>query len=584
MGSGQSSEAEAERHDQLFLRAVTAAKEGRYCVSELYFQQTLEQHPGRLFWASMVHCMSSPVGSSVGSPVGSPAAAEADQSMPKIVDPVLQHLTLNEKGRVELPLHFDDDAEQVVDYMRLCADIANTYLRLKPDSINRGIALSYYASLHTITQYMFPLMVMWLMENREGFLSGNAEQVADVAIAGFDMGRVHKMKESDALIAGQEATKKKKVFGDRPSTNAEIFVEYLKLLETVRYYYSVSGINFTLMAIQRANAMDRKKEVGKIRRVMVNAMDIIGKFHYDIGLSVDMQRETDVTRIVKQFLPAIEYVAFPEIEGNHDGEESDNEGKGAGTAKESSHGAANGTTTAASVTATKLGGQAFLYQAKYANPAAKITVDFLTDPPMRLSVKSGVLRHQLCELRCAAQRDTLVYFNWFFADEMSFYPGHTHSHLAKELSYYRAYLEKSSGSPLMEHRKASDGFTVMPNPRGTDEELLKAAASANTASPTPQKLQVQTDKVKKVKKGPMVNPGLNLRDATTIQLVDYEEALFFQTLAVLVLAKLCEYCDRLDRTEAFRVFADKVTETLYGPGSLVAAFFEKAKDITAYAV
>ncbi|GET93849.1 sodium stibogluconate resistance protein, putative [Leishmania tarentolae] len=54
MGNSQSSvPVEGEGHPDVFYRGVTAARDGRYTVSEVYFVQALTEHPGRSFWETL---------------------------------------------------------------------------------------------------------------------------------------------------------------------------------------------------------------------------------------------------------------------------------------------------------------------------------------------------------------------------------------------------------------------------------------------------------------------------------------------------------------------------------------------------
>ncbi|GET94046.1 sodium stibogluconate resistance protein, putative [Leishmania tarentolae] len=54
MGNSQSSvPVEGEGHPEVFYRGVTAARDGRYTVSEVYFVQALTRHPGRSFWETL---------------------------------------------------------------------------------------------------------------------------------------------------------------------------------------------------------------------------------------------------------------------------------------------------------------------------------------------------------------------------------------------------------------------------------------------------------------------------------------------------------------------------------------------------
>ncbi|CAJ1031337.1 hypothetical protein, conserved [Leishmania lindenbergi] len=94
MGSKPSSvPKEGEGHPEVFYRGVQAAREGRFTLSEVYFDQALTRHPGRHFWNSFTNAVlqkersACPEGGGTSPSRGDAEKVDADPGVGGLLDP-----------------------------------------------------------------------------------------------------------------------------------------------------------------------------------------------------------------------------------------------------------------------------------------------------------------------------------------------------------------------------------------------------------------------------------------------------------------------------------------------------------------
>ncbi|KAG5495802.1 hypothetical protein JIQ42_02662 [Leishmania sp. Namibia] len=227
MGNRQSSVSkEGEGHPEVFYRGVKAAREGRFTVSELYFVQALTRHPGRRFWDTLTKAVLQKgysagfEGGGTSPPKGdTPRKAGADPDVGGPLDPSdpterksvfcgnvsdAAHLADGEGARceyeqdllpgsgdsgdggspeeqadagasgaqsacgakvVDIYLPLDGDLRHIIDYYRLLADIAHTYLKLLSSTAHvekiTGLAARYCLCTISHTQLLLHCLKLW---------------------------------------------------------------------------------------------------------------------------------------------------------------------------------------------------------------------------------------------------------------------------------------------------------------------------------------------------------------------------------------------------------------------------------------
>lgn len=161
-------------HSALFYKGSDAAVVGRYTLSEAYYYQAIERHPGHAFWKELAETMMHPPSvRRKSSAVPLEGIAEEDSATPSLASGELRR-------RIVLPT--DKQLTDILDYLRLVSDIALVYGRQAnytedaSADFARRLGMSYAAYAVVRVQVLVDLLVIFII--RRGELKAKGGDVA----------------------------------------------------------------------------------------------------------------------------------------------------------------------------------------------------------------------------------------------------------------------------------------------------------------------------------------------------------------------------------------------------------------------
>ncbi|KAK7201914.1 hypothetical protein NESM_000259000 [Novymonas esmeraldas] len=328
---------EGQGHPDLYYRGAAAAKEARFTVAELYFVQALQKHPGRHFWDTLMGAVATQanvVHADLPDTLDSEDDAECDEddaemmmspsdvlrettaptprrrsrylSWPRKSRPRMSEVleskyerqsprrgTGETKSRVsaadarsarpdrcpdeivvQLPL--DDHLATILDFFRMLADIALTYLEMLGTTANKekvlSLAVHYCLLTLSHTQVLFHCLTLWKEETLGdgGGLIDHAKRrrlsVAGAAVeeCGTSVG------EADSAVP---MTRRERRTMSR--TTSALFT--LALVEAnCRYYYLSFLINYCAILV---GAYEQMEDPETCERVYANVQEHLGAVH-----------------------------------------------------------------------------------------------------------------------------------------------------------------------------------------------------------------------------------------------------------------------------------------------------------------
>ncbi|KAG5496917.1 hypothetical protein GH5_01427 [Leishmania sp. Ghana 2012 LV757] len=576
MGNRQSSVSkEGEGHPEVFYRGVKAAREGRFTVSELYFVQALTRHPGRSFWDTLTKAVLQKEysagfeGGGTSPPKGgTPRKAGADPDVGGPLDASdpterksvfcgnvsdAAHLAEGEGARceyeqdllpgsgdsgdggspeeqadagasgaqsacgakaVDIYLPLDGDLRHIIDYYRLLADIANTYLKLLSSTAHvekvTGLAARYCLCTISHTQLLLHCLKLWKeahFGDGGGFIDYDKKRHLR-----FGSGIVEEQCDSfDHELRSGERSKQRWRMMDR--TASLLFT--LGLLEAnSRYYCLASLVNYTGLLV-RASASAKK---GRAHHAFVNAEDQIESVCL---LMWDLAKEYPdeyLSRLIMANVPR-----------------PSNFGRDGVSATGSS-------SRASTQNIHVIGGDQ--HRHLYASdcpwsPTQSALIPLVLARGVRLNVQESVSRHSQAQLHSPAQRLSYHYIRWYFDSGLASVSGRNVRLLQTSLyafapgrrvpGNYAAMTEQefclqTAGEDA--HLCAGSAAVPVPEDGGAAVRgrVLNSSVLEDSAAAKKQEARIKQWEAKLIKKQRQINTDLDLSDERTCVALCLEEA------------------------------------------------------------
>ncbi|CCW65402.1 unnamed protein product [Phytomonas sp. EM1] len=539
-------------HPSFFYEGVKAAHEGRYCTSEIYFENALESHPGREFWVKLHKGMN-------------------------VVDTIVKHVNENDSEvnkticteDTTLELFLDERANHVLDYIRLSMDIMHTYLSLSPNRVNGGIALGYCMSICRGTRDLNHLLTIWAREAGKSFMS--PEMVANTVNPFKKVMNENKGEECVALCT--------------------VVTTICLFQSTIQHYWICACINYCILSLQFAEHLEGRSQLKHRGRVYANVIDLASAAMYNLQELSNRLEYTNAAKDLKARMPKVTFTPFlSENLTSENGLHYQATETNTRCSKQSTRDVKPSIFTTSTVT------QPFFYQGRRVNVDSKLSPYVREDPPIRLVVKTQVSRESLARIRSAGKRDTYFYLAWFFKRSVSIVPGHSLHFLRKDLPYYVVKLEslcKKSTRGLgsvetdmtsiiidRDLNSPSDFFQGVRLKLNSDEdEGVKDKATENETGGNENHLiamevceTVNTDDrgaqdEVKTNLQNYENVYLNFKDDTTLRLLTIEEAFLTQSIFAFIKAKILKRKKYFEDAERLNEFVRSTSANFYGTSS-----------------
>ncbi|CCW71600.1 unnamed protein product [Phytomonas sp. Hart1] len=538
-------------HPFFFYEGVKAAHEGRYSSSEIFFENALGSHPGRDFWVKLNKGINMP-------DTIIKHSTEGDSTTSKT--------TCDEDTVLELIL--DEQADNILDYIRLSLDIMHTYLSLTPNKINGGIALAYCVSICRGTRDLNHLLRIWAREAGKTIMS--PEMVANT---------VNPFKKANSESNGEECV-----------PLCMIVTTIWLFQSTLQHYWNCACINYCVLLLQYTQNMESKSQVKHKARAHANILDLSSASMFNLHEACNLLEYTSAAKDLNSRLPKTNFTLYlsenPTSKNNFQYQVTDTNTHGSKKSNRDIRPSIFGPSTVT---------QPFFYHGRRINLENMISPFVREDPPIRLSVKTQISRNNLVHIKSAGKRDTYYYLEWFFTKSVSIVPGHNLHFLRKDLPYYIVKLEtifkksvKNFGSLRAdmtsiiinkEPNPPSDffqGISVKVNSdedhgakgKSNDQDNQDVPSSTEEADLNIDFITENTiEEVEKISLQNYENTLLNFKDDTTLRLLTIEEAFLTQVIIAVIKLKILKKKKHFEDAERLNEFVRNTAISFYGNGS-----------------
>ncbi|KAG5471627.1 hypothetical protein LSCM4_03178 [Leishmania orientalis] len=618
MGNRQSSVSkEGEGHPEVFYRGVKAAREGRFTVSELYFVQALTRHPGRSFWDTLTKAVLQKEysagfeGGGTSPPKGgTPRKAGADPDVGGPLDASdpterksvfcgnvsdAAHLAEGSgdsgdggspEGQadagasgaqsacgakvVDIYLPLDGDLRHVIDYYRLLADIANTYLKLLSSTAHvekvTGLAARYCLCTISHTQLLLHCLKLWKeahFGDGGGFIDYDKKRHLR-----FGSGIAEEQCDSiDHDSRSGERSKQRWRMMDR--TASLLFT--LGLLEAKSRYYCLAFlVSYAGLLLRSYSTLTEQR---KMNRVYAN---IVGHLEEAYLLVWDLAKEYPdeyLSRLIMANVPR------PSNFGRD----------GVSATGSSSH--------ASTQNIHVMGGDQHRHLYASAcpwSPTQSALIPLVLARVVRLNVQESVSRHSQAQLHSPAERLSYHYTGWNFDTRLMIVPGcslhmlrrslpafvpgrSTLAHYATMAEQEEFYIPSRVGDA---HLHAGSAAVPVPEDGGAAVRgrVLHSCVVEDSAAAKKQEARRVQWEAKLIKKRRQINTDLDLSDERTCVALCLEEACALSLPAVFLSSVLEKKARGSDSTDIY--YTERMLVTgMYGSDSsewhIMAAILRK---------
>ncbi|EPY15731.1 sodium stibogluconate resistance protein [Angomonas deanei] len=566
MGGKSSSIKTEEHHPDLYYKGREAIQQGRYSNAELYFQQCLANHPGRVFWNELLDGV-------FKKDTGNKRGAEEEgedvvfTNNEDFDDAVSKSTNPRKKKLLVLPS--DREITPIVDYIRMCLDISHNYLSQPPDEKNGRIAMLYCGFVSIALQVLWAFLYSWLAKREE-----EAERHETASSRGEypDEEGGGKKRAHSAGDKKKETTDEKKEkeierddeknilvkFGfarsiDHP-TEAEISNWLHVFISYIRYSWHSATTNFCVLVLLFSNELDAT-DIKRRKIVQQNIIDISKKVQYDLTALAKQFPEGMVARTVVKYMPPLDYELHDITE--FEGEPSQGTGQKTSSQNKSSKSSA----FYASFTSSALGKQTFLSACRDFSIITPILVEVNFAVDFEFDINFDIPKKSLTMVQTPAERDTFHYISWFTAKEVIIVPGHNSAFLMKAIPHYYTPPPKGPHSSLM--------IMDRPNAANMAKALLspEAAANLNFITSYEDSQDTTANKIKSKDGVLHVNTRLDFHDTLTLRKLGLEEAFVGCVPLFVMNIKLLQRTGEAKRADEFITYIDKASEAFYGRNS-----------------
>ncbi|SYZ68284.1 sodium_stibogluconate_resistance_protein [Leishmania braziliensis MHOM/BR/75/M2904] len=570
MGSKPSSvPREGEGHPEVFYRGVQAAREGRFTLSEVYFDQALTRHPGRHFWDSFTNAVlqkersACPEGGGTSPSRGDAEKVDTDPGVGGLLNPWgeaqppsafgggmdrADDLAGGENIRAEngqggLPgsgddgdaaeladamasdaqpthgtkvadiyLPLDGDLFHVMDYYRLLADIGHTYLQLIPSTAYvekvTGLAARYCLFTISHTQILLHCLALW----KEANLGDGGGFIDYEKRRNLKLGSEH---YTDFSSDPQSSDRRGQKWRTMDRTASLFFT--LGLLESKSRYYCLSFlVNYCGLLLRSYSGLSEQRKINRVYANIVEHLDVANRMVLD--LANDYPHEY-LSHLIMENVPR-------PLSGDRD-----------------FHSSMGASSHAGSRNILSLGSDQ--HRHLYASgcpwtPTQSALIPLILLRSIRLSVQETVSRTAQAQLRSPAQRLTYHYTGWNFDTGLVIVPGCNLYMLRKSLPGFVPGKSTLAHHITMAEQEEShlpiggaegrlrDGSVAVPVPghgndaaRGSRHNSRVPEGSAAAAK---REARIKKCEEKLIMKRRNINTDLNLSDERTCVALCLEEA------------------------------------------------------------
>nr|CAJ2477790.1 unnamed protein product [Leishmania braziliensis] len=612
MGSKPSSvPREGEGHPEVFYRGVQAAREGRFTLSEVYFDQALTRHPGRHFWDSFTNAVlqkersACPEGGGTSPSRGDAEKVDTDPGVGGLLNPWgeaqppsafgggmdrADDLAGGENIRAEngqggLPgsgddgdaaeladamasdaqpthgtkvadiyLPLDGDLFHVMDYYRLLADIGHTYLQLIPSTAYvekvTGLAARYCLFTISHTQILLHCLALW----KEANLGDGGGFIDYEKRRNLKLGSEH---YTDFSSDPQSSDRRGQKWRTMDRTASLFFT--LGLLEAnCRHSYLVFLVNYCAVLIR---TLPRIKERKTCRRVIQNVQDHMEAIMQSLTYLANDYPHEYLSHLIMENVPR-------PLSGDRD-----------------FHSSMGASSHAGSRNILSLGSDQ--HRHLYASgcpwtPTQSALIPLILLRSIRLSVQETVSRTAQAQLRSPAQRLSYHYLNWSLQSGLVIVPGCNLYMLRKSLPGFVPGKSTLAHHITMAEQEEShlpiggaegrlrDGSVAVPVPghgndaaRGSRHNSRVPEGSAAAAK---REARIKKCEEKLIMKRRDINTDLNLSDERTCVALCLEEACALVLPSLFLSLVLRKVSGDPDYMESY-VSLKALGTGLYGPES-----------------
>nr|CAJ2477788.1 unnamed protein product [Leishmania braziliensis] len=612
MGSKPSSvPREGEGHPEVFYRGVQAAREGRFTLSEVYFDQALTRHPGRHFWDSFTNAVlqkersACPEGGGTSPSRGDAEKVDTDPGVGGLLNPWGEAQPPSafgggmdreddlaggeniraENGQGGLPgsgddgdaaeladamasdaqpthgtkvadiyLPLDGDLFHVMDYYRLLADIGHTYLQLIPSTAYvekvTGLAARYCLFTISHTQILLHCLALW----KEANLGDGGGFIDYEKRRNLKLGSEH---YTDFSSDPQSSDRRGQKWRTMDRTASLFFT--LGLLEANCRYYCLSFlVNYCSLLLRSYSGLTEQRKINRVYANIVEHLDVANRMVLD--LANDYPHEY-LSHLIMENVPR-------PLSGDRD-----------------FHSSMGASSHAGSRNILYLGSDQ--HRHLYASgcpwtPTQSALIPLILLRSIRLSVQETVSRTAQAQLRSPAQRLTYHYTGWNFDTGLVIVPGCNLYMLRKSLPGFVPGKSTLAHHITMTEQeefhlpiggaegRLRDGSVAVPVPghgndaaRGSRHNSRVPEGSAAAAK---REARIKKCEEKLIMKRRDINTDLNLSDERTCVALCLEEACALVLPTCFFVCVLQKMSGEAENTESILPLRALGTG-LYGPES-----------------
>ncbi|CAM42531.1 putative sodium stibogluconate resistance protein [Leishmania braziliensis MHOM/BR/75/M2904] len=612
MGSKPSSvPREGEGHPEVFYRGVQAAREGRFTLSEVYFDQALTRHPGRHFWDSFTNAVlqkersACPEGGGTSPSRGDAEKVDTDPGVGGLLnlwgeaqppsafgggmdreDDLAGGENIRaENGQGGLPgsgddgdaaeladamasdaqpthgtkvadiyLPLDGDLFHVMDYYRLLADIGHTYLQLIPSTAYvekvTGLAARYCLFTISHTQILLHCLALW----KEANLGDGGGFIDYEKRRNLKLGSEH---YTDFSSDPQSSDRRGQKWRTMDRTASLFFT--LGLLESKSRYYCLSFlVNYCGLLLRSYSGLTEQRKINRVYANIVEHLDVANRMVLD--LANDYPHEY-LSHLIMENVPR-------PLSGDRD-----------------FHSSMGASSHAGSRNILSLGSDQ--HRHLYASgcpwtPTQSALIPLILLRSIRLSVQETVSRTAQAQLRSPAQRLTYHYTGWNFDTGLVIVPGCNLYMLRKSLPGFVPGKSTLAHHITMTEQeefhlpiggaegRLRDGSVAVPVPghgndaaRGSRHNSRVPEGSAAAAK---REARIKKCEEKLIMKRRNINTDLNLSDERTCVALCLEEACALVLPSLFLSLVLRKVSGDPDYMESY-VSLKALGTGLYGPES-----------------
>ncbi|KAK7201923.1 hypothetical protein NESM_000259900 [Novymonas esmeraldas] len=618
---------EGQGHPAHYYLGVAAAKEARFTVAELHFVQALQKHPGRHFWDTLMGAVFRDT-SSTGDAEDGKAATDYATGMsnlsdlqpnnivrapPTVATKVASHeqrggsggssnhhnkrsfaaltakkratlrpvsgasaASLYEPNAVDVELPLNTDLHDVLDLVRLMADVALTYLTLLSSTrhTERVTSLAARYCLLTIshTQMLLHCLALWKEENlRDGLGFIDYEKKRRLCQSALPTVAV----AEDVVEEEEEEESMRRDSSERGRHSSRASVRTASMLFTLalaeancRYYHLSLLISYSLLLVQThaVTAMDRRKQ----NAIYANAVQ-----HLDAAFSVVWALAAEHP---DDYLSQVTRAHFPSAGSLL---HTTTSGSGSGSSGSVQRG-------------LLLGGDTGRYLCMCGAPWSPLQSGLLPVElarRVRLFVQSGVSPRSQARLLSPAQRMSFHYLSWQSATVFLCVPGRSLYLLERALPDFKPGTATLSCKTEMVLRDATgvdsqcdgeddvdvSGAGVVAAPAAAaplcPEEVMMADLHPEIQRAPPamsgveQRVFLKKCRHKVLRNGRRMNTDLDLSDERTCVMLCQEEAVVVASQGMLLAVSLRSAVGQTAEAAAYSTALTSVVSACCGPHS-----------------